>query len=122
MPVMMQATDVARSGLRWLRQGRRLFVIRWIVGILSVVVGLPTAFFTFAFGHCATLGGECPAPPGRRGDIYGGLAVGAALTFVIPVLMWRPDRVGVKVAVAVTASVVVPFTLVVGAAAVYGWG
>lgn len=87
-----------------------------------MVVGLPTAFWTFAFGHCTSFGGECPSPPGLRGDIYGGLAVGAALTFVVPVLMWRPDGVGVKVAVAVTALVVVPFTLVVGAAAVYGWG
>ena len=122
MPLMTQATDVARSGLHLLRQGRRLLVIRWIVGILSVVGGLPTAFLTFAFGHCTNFGGECPTRPGLRGDIYGGLAVGAALTFVLSVLMWRPDRVGVKVAVAVTALVVVPFTIVVGAAAVYGWG
>ncbi len=121
MSLMTRATDVARTGLRWFVQGRRLFVIRGIVGMLSVVVGLPTAFFTFVFGHCTSFGGECPTPAGLRGDIYGGLAVGAALTFVVPALMWRPDRVGVKVAVAVTALVVVPFTLVVGAAAVHGW-
>lgn len=114
--------DLARSGLLWLRQGRRLFVIRWIVGILSLVVGLPTAFLTFALGHCTSFGGECPTRPGLRGDVYGGLAVSGAMTFIVPVLMWRPDRVGVKVAVAVTALVVVPFTLLVGAAAVYGWG
>lgn len=107
---------------RWLRQGRRLVAIRWIVGILSLVVGIPTVVLTAALGHCGSFGGECPSPAGLRGDIYGGLAVGAALIFIVPVLMWRPDRVGVKVAVAVTAFIVMPLTLFLGAAAVHGWG
>ena len=122
MGLLTPTIGLARSGVHWLREGRRLLVLRWVVGVLSVVVGLPTALLTYALGHCTSFGGECPTRPGLRGDVYGGLAVGATLTFVVPVLMWRPDRVGLKVALAVAALVVVPFTLVVGAAAVYGWG
>lgn len=106
--------------LRWLRRGRRLLALRVVAGIASATVGALVLLVTAAIGHCGSSGGTCPSPPGLRGDVYGGLAAGGILAFVVPVLAWRPSRRGVRLAVAIAALVVIPLTAALGTALVRG--
>ena len=83
-----------------------------MVAGLALVGGSFVAFVTAALGHCSAFGGSCPSD-GLEGDVIGGIAIGIAVAIGVPMIAWRPDRVGVVRAVVVGGAVGLAVALLV---------
>lgn len=107
----MTTTRTTRTGL-----ARALALL---VAAASMAAGLGLVVLAFTVGDCAAFGGRCPAtpPPLWEDDVAGMAATGAVLLTAVPLtavhlLVTRPSRRRLAVALAVAAFAAVIVGLV----------